>query len=456
MDIIFTVGSFLLLVGIIVIIHEGGHLLTALACKIKILEFSIGFGPTIVQRKFGKHNILFTLRLFPLGGYVKPLDKSALKEEEWNTYSEEDQKRSFMNSPRWKRALMVAGGPFSNFVLAFIIFFIASTFIGNKGLPPIIGEVIPNSITANSGIKPGDQISKIDNKEIKFFAEAYSKIVNSAINGDTLKVVTNKNTEHTLNFSSLDLTKLGDDMGLLIGVYFQGPIGDILIKRVIEGGVAEKIGLQAGDIIISVNGIETKDLNKILRTIRFLPGKEVDLKYLRNGIVTTQKTTLDSAFISGTQVGRLGVEFQTLNQEEYKLVQTGFIDGIQDSSSKVISSTWTTLVSIKKLVTGEISTKAISGPLSIADYSGKSAQRGLYTYLLMMASISIAIGVFNLLPIPMLDGGHLLQYFIEFIRQKDFTIKQLEHMQYVGIASMVGIFTFAMVNDINKYLSFLN
>ncbi len=456
MELIFTVGAFLLLVGIIVIIHEGGHLLTALACKMKILEFSIGFGPTIIQRKLGKNNILFTLRLFPLGGYVKPLDKSILKEEEWSTYSEEDQKRSFMNSPRWKRALMVAGGPFSNFVLAFILFFIASTFIGNKGLPPIIGEVLPNSITANSGIKQGDKIAKIDNKEIKFFADAYSKIVNSAINGDTINVVTSNNTEHTLNFSSLNLTELGDDIGLLTGVYFQGQIGDILIKRVIEGGVAEKIGLQAGDKIVSVNGIETKDLNKILRTIRVLPGKEVELKYLRNDVITTQKTILESTTISGTQVGRLGVEFQTLNQEDYQLIQTGFIEGIEESYSKVISSAWTTLVSIKKLVTGEISTKAIAGPLSIADFSGKSAQRGLYTYLLMMAAISIAVGVFNLLPIPMLDGGHLFQYFIEFVRQKDFTIKQLEHIQYVGIAAMAGIFTLAIANDINKYLSFLN
>ena len=134
-------------------------------------------------------------------------------------------------------------------------------------------------------------------------------------------------------------------------------------------------------------------------------------------------------------------------------VHLGFTESAVQSFERVASSTWTTLVSIKKLVTAELSSKALSGPLSIADYSGKSAKHGLYTYLIMMAAISIAVGVFNLLPIPMLDGGHLLQYFIESIRNKDFTMSQQENFQYIGIATMTGIFVFAIINDINKYFS---
>ena len=456
MDIFFTICAFLLLVGIVVTIHESGHFFTALACKIKVLEFSIGFGPKIFQKKIGKDQILFTLRCLPLGGFVKPLDKSLLTEEQWAALPQEEKNRSFMESPRWKKALMVAGGPASNFVLAFFVFFIAATFVGNKGLPPIIGEVIPQSAFAKSGIKQGDVITQINDKKIKFLNDAHAIIANAAINGDNLNIITEDNKQHLVNFENLNLRELNDDLGSLTGVYFQGQLGDIVVKKVNEGSVAEKIGMQIGDVIISVNDVETKDLSKTLRILRMNPNKEVTLKYRRGEEIIITKATLDLQYNSGIQIGRLGVEFDVPNQNQYKVVHSSFTEGIEESYEKVISSTWTTVVSIKKLITGEISTKAISGPISIADYSGKSAQRGLYTYLVMMAAISIAVGVFNLVPIPMLDGGHLAQYAIETLRGKEFTIKQLENLQYAGIAVMTGLFTFAIINDINKYLGFLN
>ena len=453
MDILFTIFAFLIVVGIVIAVHEGGHFFTALTCKIKILEFSIGFGPKIYQRKFGKDEILFTLRAFPLGGYVKPLDKNSMSDEEWNKVSEEDKKRALTFSPRWKKALMVLGGPLSNFVLAFFVFLIALTIVGNKGLPPIIGEILPESIVARSGLVQGDVITQINNKKINFSNEANAIIATAIVNGEKLNLHTARNTIHYVDFSQLDLRKLNNDLSKLTGLYFQGPIGDVVIKEVTRGGVAEKAGLRSGDIISSINGVKTKDMNKILRIIRDNPEKPVDIEYIRDGKKYIKTIVLDKSYDAGIRVGKLNVIIST-NENNYKSVRIGLIDGILNSFEKVVTSTWTTLVSIKKLFAGELSLDAVSGPISIAYYSGKSAQNGLYSYLSMIASISIAIGVFNLLPIPMLDGGHLLQYTIEAVRRKDFTIHQLHKIQFIGFLFMISLLIFVTINDVNKYLGF--
>ncbi|NCQ51820.1 RIP metalloprotease RseP [archaeon] len=454
MDILFNILAFLLLVGIVVTVHEGGHFFTAIACKMKIIEFSLGFGPQIYQKEIGKDKILFTLRLLPIGGFVKPLDKSTVSTEIWESLSEKDKQRAFVNSPRWKKAAMVAGGPLSNFVLAFIIFAFAFIFVGNKGIPPVVGEILPNTVMAKSGIMVGEQILSINDKEVNFVGDAHNIIANAAISNENINIKTNKSS-YLVEFNNLNLKELGDDLGTLTGLYFQGALGEIKIKNILQDGAAEKSGLLVGDTITSINELKTQDLNKMLREVRKHPGQAVDVSYLRNGVTFVKTITLDSQYNSGTKVGKIGVEFETPNLDKYPTKHYSIINGASESFNRTTTSIWTTLVSLKKILTGEISTKAISGPLSIADYSGKSAQRGLFTYLMMMAAISIAVGVFNLLPIPVLDGGHLAQYTIEGIRGKDFSFKQIQNLQYVGIAAMTGIFTLAITNDLTKYLKFL-
>jgi regulator of sigma E protease len=455
MDILYTILAFLLLVGIVVTIHEGGHFFTAIYSGMKVVEFSIGFGPKILQKKIGKDQVLFTLRLFPLGGFVKPLDESLMSAEEWAALPESEKNRSFMNSPRWKKAAMVFGGPFSNFILAFIIFFIAFTIVGTQGVTPVVGEVLKGSEVAKSGLIEGDIIKAINDKPVNFISDSNSKIAAAAINGDVITITTERNTKHTLDFSNVDLKNLSDDLGQVTGLYFQGKVGSVVLKQVFEDGVAAKEGFKPGDIISSVNGIKINDLSKLLRIIRLNPGKAVEITYIRDGITLTKTVEVASKFELGTQVGKLGVELESKGKDQSKTIHFGLMEGISESAQYVVSYTWTNIISIKKMITGELSTKALSGPLSIADYSGKSAKRGLFTYLLLMASISIAVGVFNLMPVPMLDGGHLFQYAIETVRGKNFTNKQHTYFQYIGIAVMTCLFTFAIVNDIHKYLGFL-
>lgn len=455
MELIYTILAFLLLVGIVVTIHEAGHFFTAIYSGMRVMEFSVGFGPKILQKRIGKDQVLFTLRLLPLGGFVKPLDESLMSKEEWDVLPDTEKSRSFMNSSRWKKAAMVAGGPLSNFVLAFILFFFAFTVIGTQGLPPIVGEVINGSPFAKSGINQGDIIKEVNGRPVNFTSDTNNIIANAAISGESLTVVTERNTKHTIDFKNLDLRSLNDDLGQLTGMYFQGQVGPVVVKKVFDDGSASQAGLQAGDIITAINGKEVNDLNKALRTIRGNPGQKFEFTYIRDGATSTKIIESVAKLESGFNVGKIGVELEAKGESQFKVVHHSILSGLTESANNVVTSTWTNLVSIKKLITGELSTKALSGPLSIADYSGRSAKKGIYSYIMMMAAISIAVGVFNLLPIPMLDGGHLLQYAIEGVMGKGFTTKQLSYMHFIGITVMTSLFVFAIGNDISKYLGFL-
>ena len=452
MDLIFTIFYFLILIGIIVTVHEGGHFITAILCNIKVLEFSIGFGPKIFSKniKIKKDNILFTLRLFPLGGFVKPLDKQSLNDSDWNALTEEEKLRTFKSAPRWKRSLMIFAGPLSNFVLAFLIYLFASTVIGNQGFSATVSEISKDSIFYNSGINSGDTISSIDGKTIYFSNEAQTNILNAAFMGNKINVQTTKGNNHLIDFSNFKMYDIDENIYNKIGIFFEGKKGTITIDDIIKDSAAQKAGLLKGDIILSLDGEKTNDLSKFLRDIQKSNKEQLELSIQRKGDIKIINVTPNIVVNSGVSSKFMGVSL-AVPDASYHKVNLNLIDGIKQSLNKTYDSTLTTVISIKKLIFGELSTKAISGPIAIADYSGKSAKNSFYTYLLMIASVSIAVGVFNLLPIPVLDGGHLMQYFIESLIRKDFSQKQIERFQYFGIVAMTSIFLFAIFNDINKY-----
>lgn len=455
MDLIFTIFAFLILIGIIVAIHEGGHFLTAIWCNIKVMEFSIGFGPKIIQKTWKVKNdpVLFTIRLLPLGGFVKPLDQQSVSPEEWESFSEEDKARSFKNAPRYKKSIMVFGGPFANFVLAFAVYLFASTIVGNQGLPATISEIAKDSVFQNSGLKSGDTISQIDGKNVYFSSEAQTHIINAAFSGTKITIKTEEDILHTVDFSNFKMYEVDESISDRIGLFFQGKTGEVKINQIMPNSPAEKVGLKVGDTIVALDSQKINDLGQIFRTIKISQKESFDLTVKRQEDILNISITPHIINENGKPTKLMGVVLEVPNSE-MKKVHLGIIEGFEQSFYKLYTSTWTTIVSIKKLIFGEISTKAIAGPISIADYSGKSAKSSFYTYLLMIASISIAVGVFNLLPIPMLDGGHLMQYFIESITRKDFSPKQLERFQYFGIVTMTSFFLFAIVNDINRYFEF--
>lgn len=457
-DILFAIFAFLILIGLVVTIHEGGHFVTALLCRIKVLEFSIGFGPKILQRKFGKDGILFTLRALPMGGFVKPLDKGMISEDEWNKLPPEEQSRALSVVPRWKRALMVLGGPLSNFVLAIVLFFGIFYTYGSTGIIPVVSEIVPGSMFDKSGINPGDKIKAINNIPVQLSHETYTFLIDSVMGNDNIKItVENKTGIHNIfiDTHSADYKKLLTSQNLFHGLYLEGQKGDIYINRIRENSPAEQAGLQSGDMLVSLNNIPMNDLSKSIRYIQNFPEDKLPVTILRNGEKKDFNVNIQRENVDGRTIGIIGIYSNVKNPTNVTTLQYSLIDALSEGISSTIIHTSTSINTIKKLVLGQISTKAISGPLSIAEYSGSSLQMGLKYFIQMMALISIAIGVFNLLPIPMLDGGHLLQYFIESIRGKNYNSKELLMSNYVGIICLFGIFTLAMGNDLIRYVQMI-
>jgi regulator of sigma E protease len=451
MEIIITIVAFLLLVGIIVAIHEGGHFIIGKWCGIKMLEFSLGFGPKIFQRRFGADKTLFTLRLLPLGGFVKPLDESSVSKEEWKEMSETEKSRSFLLAAKWKKILMVAGGPFSNFVLAFFVYLFAMTFVGTKGLTPIIADVVPNGVFANAGVQAGDEILAVNGTKVKVMGDAYSLLVNGMIQGQKLSIITNRSNNILIDFSNVNLKDLSSDINATLGIYFKGNIGDVVINSVNQDSPAAKAGLKAGDKLISINKIEFNEIGSAIRFISKNSNKELTVVVEREKKLITLPVIPNVELIADKKIGRIGVQFELKNEIKKNIVYYSLNEAMWNSSQRVLDSSYTTLISIKKLVLGELSVKTLSGPIAIADYSGKSAHHGLFQYLMMIAAISIAVGVFNLLPIPALDGGHLVQYTIEYITGYDVPYKVMHYSQIVGFGMVMCLFGVSIFNDITKY-----
>lgn len=452
MEIIFTIAAFLLLIGIVVTIHEGGHFVIGRMCGIKMLEFSIGFGPKVFSKRFGKDNTLFTLRAFPLGGFVKPFDKSTVSEEDWENSTEEDKKRTFTIAARWKKTLMVLGGPVSNFILAFFIYLIAMTMVGTKGFEPIIAGISPTSVFANSELKVGDKITEINHNKVKLIGDAYPALVNGMIQGKEILVTTENNKNILINFNNVSLKNIEKNPVEALGLYFKGNVGDVSVTNVIKDSPAYLAGLKEKDVIVSVNNMKFHNLGRTIEFINQNPGKELSFEITRDGKTENLFITPEQVKVDDKDIGRIGVVFELINSPDIEVIHYGFKEAMWNSTVKVWDSTYTTLISIKKLIFGELSVKSISGPVAIADFSGKSAQLGLFQYMMMIAAISIAVGVFNLLPIPALDGGHLAQYGIEWVLGHDMSPKVLHYGQITGFGIIMGIFSLSIFNDIIKYV----
>jgi regulator of sigma E protease len=454
MTLITTILAFLFLVGVIITIHEGGHFFTGRLVGMKMLEFSIGFGPKIYENEFCKKgdNFKFTLRLLPLGGFVKPLDKTTVTPEEWDKLSEVEKSRAYPNCARWKRFLMVAGGPLSNFILAFIIYVLSMFIVGIQGVDTTIGEIVPNTVASQLDFKVGDKILEINGDKIEFLAEAFPVLVNSVLNMEKVKIKTDR-ADLLLDYTNVDLNNFkSGDIGKIMGFYFKGTDGKVSIDKVKPNSPAEKAGLLDKDLILMVNKEKINDLNTLIRRIGDNPEKEVVMTILRGEKELDIKIIPEVTRENGDKVGKIGVELSIPEAKNNKVIKYGFFKTVSVSFEKTYSTIYTTFVSIKNLIVGKLSTKAISGPMSIADLSGKTFERGMYSYLMMMASISVAIGAFNLLPVPALDGGHLLQFTVEFIIRRDLPEIVLKGLQYVGVFVLSSLFAFSIINDVLKYI----
>lgn len=436
--------------GLLIAFHEFGHFWTARRLGVKVLRFSIGFGKPLWSIRRGQDQTEYVLAAFPLGGYVKMLD------EREGEVAEEEKHRAFNRQPVWSRFAIVSAGPLFNFVFAILAFWMMY-LIGVPGVKPIVGEVKPDSVAAVAGFRAGDQIMKIDGEDTPTWSVARMTLLDDSLDADkvTIQVKGQDSVLQTLVISLEGITsevKQKDLLGYL-GISPYRPEIEAVIGRLEPGGAAEKAGIQKNDRVLRADDQSIKDWMGLVEYIRSHPGQMIHLKVERNGEtldipVTTEKREADGAFI-----GKIGAApAVTGNYPESYLTEVKY--SFAEALGVAVVKTWKlsalTLRMIGKMIVGEVSVENLSGPITIATYAGYSASIGLASFLYFLAIVSISLGVLNLLPVPLLDGGHLMYYVIEMVKGKPLSDEIQSQMQRFGIAILVMLMTLALYNDIAR------
>lgn len=448
MEVLQSVIAFVVVLGILITFHEFGHFWVARKCDVKILRFSVGFGKPIWKRTFGADESEFVIASLPLGGYVKMLD------EREGHVDRNEHARAFNNKTLFQRIAIVAAGPLFNFLLAIAAYWIMF-LIGVSGLKPRIGDIDPVSIAANAGFKTQDLIVKVDGVETPTWTAVVDTTVNNVVSASEVDfTVLRGSSERQI---SLDLSQVAiDDMasGKLfsaIGLYPSRPLMPAVIGEVLPGGVAEKIGLQTGDKVLRVDANPIGDWGEWVQIIRDNPDKDLHVDIERKN--ETVSVLMRPAVVNenGKQIGRIGAGLHEryVNDTSHIAIESyPVIPAFFKASEKTLDVSLLTLRVLGKMIVGEASVKNLSGPISIAQYAGKTAELGLAAFLSFMAIISVSLGVLNLLPIPLLDGGHLLYYLIELIKGSPVTESFQIAGQQVGLVLLLGLMSIALYNDI--------
>ncbi len=434
--------AFIVVIGILVTVHEFGHYWVARRLGVKILKFSIGFGRPLWSRRFGKDNTEFAIAAIPLGGYVKMLD------EREGEVAAEELGRAFNQQSLKVRSAIVFAGPLFNFLFA-IIAYTMMYMVGVSGMKAIVGEVTPQSLAEQAGFVSGYQIVAVNEQSATRWDSVMETSLKELLDNKqelvySIQDQNNRNYDLRISVNNISIDDIAQGQFFeKIGFQPYRPPWPAIIGEIMPNSAAEKAGLQSGDKIISMDNQPVKDWHSWAKYIAENPDKNLPTIIERNQ--QQIELTLKPDNINGK--GRMGVYAPYYVTESYSL-WPAFIHGI----NKTWDMSVLTLSLMAKMLTLQVSYEHISGPISIAQYAGQSAQLGFNVFLSFLAIVSISLGVINLLPIPLLDGGHLFLYLIEFIKGSPVTETTEMLLQQVGLVLLLSLMGLAIFNDLQRIL----
>ncbi|AYH43151.1 RIP metalloprotease RseP [Azoarcus sp. DN11] len=444
---------FALALGLLILAHELGHYFVARWCGVKVLRFSIGFGRPLLSWTAGADRTVWALAVFPLGGYVKMLD------EREGEVAPAELHRAFNRQPVGRRFAVVAAGPIANFLLAVVLYWgLFST--GTEELKPMLAVTGAATPAAAAGVHDGDLVLAVDEEAVRSWPELRWALLRRALDAREVSLRV-RTAEGVDTYRKLDLTGVqiedgNQDLIANVGLKPWRPLIEPVVGKVVEGGAGARAGLMAGDRFVETDGAKLASWSELVERVRQRPGQAIAAVVQRGGQRIDLKLVPDAVDERGTKVGKIGVAVAdggASREALFAVVRYGPVEGL----GKALAQTWeTSVLSLKmigRMITGEISWRNLSGPVTIADYAGQSAKLGLDHYLKFIALISISLGVLNLLPIPVLDGGHLLYYVIEIIKGGPIPERIMEIGQQIGLVALAMLMAFAFYNDINRLIS---
>jgi len=447
MNLMTTIPAFLLAIALLIVVHELGHYVVARWCGVKVLRFSVGFGRPLRTWTAGADRTAWVISTVPLGGYVKMLDEN---DPDCVPVPAADLPRAFNRQTVARRAAIVAAGPAANLVLAVLLYWVINV-AGTLEPQPYLGPAPAGTPAAQAGLADGDLVIEFDGRSIRSWNELRWALLQAGTAGGQA-VLTTRDLDGTVHSAHLDLSsgrssEIDETWFDHLGIVRGG--GPAVIRGIVADEVAARAGLAVGDRFLSIDGVQVRTAGEVTRLVRAAAGRPIEAQIERAGL--TQRIALTPASLrlaDGSVIGRVGIDFLQLQSVRY---------GPIEALGRAAGHTWDTSIfslrMVGRMLDGRASWRNLSGPVSIADAAGQTARIGAIAYLSFLALVSISLGVLNLLPIPVLDGGHLLYYAVEIVKGSPPSVRAVELAQRVGIGMLILLTALALYNDLTRLLS---
>ncbi|MGB5538693.1 MAG: RIP metalloprotease RseP [Gammaproteobacteria bacterium] len=451
-SVLFSLLAFILAIGVLVTVHEFGHFWVARRLGVKVLRFSVGFGKPLWKKTFGTDRSEFVIAALPLGGYVRMLD------EREGEVAAEDLPRAFNRQPVSTRVAVVVAGPLFNFLFAIAAYWLMFV-VGIPGLRPVVGEVTPGSYAAQAGIVAGDEIIAIQGEPTPTWESAVMSLLDASLDERdviALNVRDPGGVGRDLQARFVQSAELLEKGGVLRNFGLAPWQLPAVIDELVAGEAAERGGLRSGDHILTADGKPIAGWNDWVEYVRARPEQSIQVEVQRDGATSVLELVPKRVTEGGTAHGFIGASVRLPDAGQHATMRVVVHHGPLEALPAAVGKTWEvttlTLRTLWKMLTGKASVENLSGPISIARYAGESAAVGLTTFLAFLGIVSVSLGVLNLLPIPVLDGGHLLYYLVEMVKGSPVSEAAQLAGQKIGIFLLLMLMSLAFYNDLVRLI----